>query len=309
MQDDDGCRAIEAALSVPPSVLAPDPLAKLSGLYIAYSHFLETQTSNKVKAYAQLQTALEQFGPAPLSPNPQDRIAGTWSGNVLMSENDHVRAIGITQKLGQLALEISTGATAHIYPASEDRSAPKSYFDAAEKYLSEALNAMLRLGLNVNGPQPPGSISGEDKAIRGSAGHGRVIVGKDVVLPEASVGEEDDGGGRVDIRGLGMTMEWLAEVYATKGEPAIAGQLLIQAISTLLPPQSTEQPPAKDRCQAALVSDPIWPCADMKAHVDRVITCHPPNDRFCDQGVKVLVSEIPSNRRSGPQGDWPHFSR
>ena len=73
---------------------------------------------------------------------------------------------------------------------------------------------------------------------------GAVVAGRDTLLPEGD-GEE----GRVDVRVLGMTMESLAEVYARRGQFALAGQLLIQAISTLLPPQSSQPPPIRDQCQ------------------------------------------------------------
>jgi hypothetical protein len=66
-------------------------------------------------------------------------------------------------------------------------------------------------------------------------------------LPEST--DESGEGGRVDKRGLGMTMEHLAEIYARKGQYDVAGQLLLQAVSTLLPPQSQQAPPVRDRCQ------------------------------------------------------------
>jgi hypothetical protein len=53
----------------------------------------------------------------------------------------------------------------------------------------------------------------------------------------------------VDKRGLGMTMEALAEVYTRKGRSDLAGQLLLQAVSTLLPPQSEQPPSLLDQCQ------------------------------------------------------------
>ncbi|BEJ13309.1 hypothetical protein CspHIS471_0304830 [Cutaneotrichosporon sp. HIS471] len=92
--------------------------------------------------------------------------------------------------------------------------------------------------------------TGAGAVVPGSKSSEPVIVGRDVRLPHDNEGDT----GRVNRRGLGMTMEALAEVYGRRGRPDLAGQLVLQAITTLLPPQAEEgsiQP--ADRCQAALL--------------------------------------------------------
>lgn len=236
-------RALIAALALPPSEFDPDPLLKLSGLYITYATLLE-EFNQKVEAYTTLRDALKHFGASPMSSDPSQRVSAPWAGNVPLTQEDHIRAIALSQKLGQLALILATGSKVYVYPV-DDEAGPKSYLDAAEKHLSDALTAMLHLGL---APAAPGSTD-ESK---------RVIAGRDVDLPASSgsalEGGVESAGGSVDRRGLGVTMEALAEVYSRKGEYGIAGNLLIQSISTLLPPGSKETPSIPDRCQAALVS-------------------------------------------------------
>jgi hypothetical protein len=124
-----------------------------------------------------------------------------------------------------------------------------SWDSAAETYLSGALTAMLRIGL---GSRPANAT-------------GPVVTGRDIVLPhdadpadKAGSGTEDDGAGRVNRRGLGMTMEALAAVYARQGRADLAAQLLVQAVSTVIPPQGS--PSLEDRCQAAMVGLNQVPC-------------------------------------------------
>jgi hypothetical protein len=202
--------------------------------------------NDRSAAYNILRDGLSQFGPSPLHTDASARIAGTWAGNRQLSREDHIRAIGLSQKLGHLALQSSTATRAQVYPA-EEGTGPKNWLDAAEKHLSDALTAMLHLGLSKAG----GTETTDGK-------QPKVIAGRDVDLPDgfaAPPGEEvvDIQGGSVDKRGLGVTMEALAEIYARKGEHGIAGNLLIQAISTLLPPKTEERPPIADQCQAAMV--------------------------------------------------------
>lgn len=250
------CRALEIALQLGPSALQPEPLLKISGIYVELANVLEIQRQ-RVSAFVELRTALEMFGPDPLRrpaalPLPEATAlgggpGGQWIGEgYRLTEKDHVRAIGLYQKLGQLALEVASSPTGSTYASTLGEGSTEQMFktwdDAAEYYLSSALTSMLHLGL-------PGSSSTPSTG-------GPVILGRDVSLPEALPNEnpEDvDQGGQVDKRGLGMTMESLSEVYARKGQYDMAGQLLLQAISLLLPPQSKETPPMRDRCQAAMV--------------------------------------------------------
>lgn len=221
-------RAIEAALALPATTLEPDPLLKLSGLYITMSSMFET-TYQPIKAFSSLREALPHFGEEALAKDTKYRISSPWTGSRPLSEEEHKRVIGITQKLGQMALQLSSTRVPPPFPVLEGKG-PKDWELAAEEYLSSALTAMLRLGLKP-------SKSG-----------GAAVAGRDVDLPEGAEGE-DETAGRVDKRGLGMTMEALAEVYARRGQHDLAGNLLLQAVSTLLPPQSKEPPAMRDRCQ------------------------------------------------------------
>lgn len=218
-------------------------MLKLSGIYITYATLLE-EINKRAEAYTVLREGLSHFGPSPMSTDPAARISGQWYGPSQIRQEDHIRAIGLSQKLGQLALMIATGPKAYVYPIQEG--GPTNYLDAAENHLSDALTAMLHLGL---APTP----EGEKK--------GRVIAGRDVNLPSDQIVKErpdeeqlESLGGSVDRKGLGVTMEALAEIYARKGQYGIAGNLLIQSISTLLPASKEEKPPIPDQCQAAMVS-------------------------------------------------------
>ena len=222
-------RAIQAALSMPSSALSPDPLLKVTGIYISLSSALEA-SGQTGKAFEALRKALELFGSDPFAVNPTLRTGTLWTGGANLSEAEHIRAIGLSQKLGQLALQISTSSIVQPYPARTHPDGPTSWSQAAETYLSSALTAMLRLGL----------------AARPASSTGPVVVGRDVDLPDSFFGDE---AGRVDKRGLGMTLASLSEVYARKGQLDLAGQLLLQAISTLLPPNPDEVPPIADQCQ------------------------------------------------------------
>lgn len=217
---------------MPSTSLEPDPLLKLSGLYITMSSMFET-TYQPIKAFSSLREALPHFGPEPLAKDPKYRIASTWAGSEPLTLEDHKRVIGISQKLGQMALQLSSTRVPPPFPVLESSKGPNGWDQAAEEYLSSALTSMLRLGM-----KPTTKVSG-----------GVAVAGRDVDLPAGPEGDMEDGGGRVDKRGLGMTMEALAEVYARRGQHDLAGNLLLQAVSTLLPPQSKEPPAMRDRCQ------------------------------------------------------------
>ncbi|KAK4686058.1 hypothetical protein P7C73_g4073, partial [Tremellales sp. Uapishka_1] len=201
-------KAIDAANLLPLSALEPDPLLKLSGLYSSLAAMLESQ-GQLVKAYVELTSAIDLFG----------------------DSNEDLRRIALSQKLGQLALDIASSPSPPSYPSLT--SSPSSWDSAAEHYLSSALTQMLKLGL-------------KDRQSKQDA---PVVTGKDVQLPETEAG--------ISRKGLGMTMEALSEVYARRGQYDLAGQLLIQSVSTLLPPGSKEPPPVTDRCQAALLMTTI----------------------------------------------------
>lgn len=252
-------RAITAATSISPLSLSPDPLLKLSGIYISLSSMLESK-GDLSRAYSTLSEALNHFGAEPLKAGASLR---GWAGTGLpegyaLTEADHVRAVGITQKLGHLAVQLSSDRKAPPFPLSPSASAsgsaltsdngalsnarkgPLTWLEAAEHHLSNALAAMLKLGLAAGRQATP------DQPI---------ILGRDLDLPEGqSLDNAVDEGdeeivGRVDKRGVGMTMEALSEVYARRGKYDLANQLLIQAISLLIPPTAKQAPPVRDRCQ------------------------------------------------------------
>lgn len=220
-------------MSIPATSLEPDPLLKLSGLYITMSSMFES-TYQPIKAFSSLREALPHFGEEPLAKDPKYRISSTWAGAAPLTDEEHKRVIGISQKLGQMALQLSSTRVPPPFPVLEGQRGPSGWEQAAEEYLSSALTSMLRLGMK---PGKPGSVA---------------VAGRDVDLPRGGEGDMEDGGGRVDKRGLGMTMEALAEVYARRGQYDLAGNLLLQAVSTLLPPGSKEPPPMRDRCQGEL---------------------------------------------------------
>ncbi|RXK41384.1 hypothetical protein M231_01289 [Tremella mesenterica] len=231
-------KAIDAALSLPTSSLEPNPLLKITGIYVTLSSMLESD-GQLVKSYIALREAFLLCGPRALEAD-YAMAPGQW-GQVAFEE--HRRAIGLAQRIGQLALHISTSRLPPAYPSYNETIATpttletqsiidkKSWDEAAEHFLEKALTAMLHLGLT-------------------SEGKNRVVVGRDINLPDSLPDDEDNG--RVDKRGLGITMESLAEVYAKKGRYDLAMQLILQAISILLPPQKQDVE-IKDQCQAALL--------------------------------------------------------
>ncbi|WWD16682.1 hypothetical protein CI109_101112 [Kwoniella shandongensis] len=242
--------ALFTALEIGPNELQPDPLLKISGIYVELANVLEIK-GQRVAAYTELDKALKMFGPDPLAPAYQRSSAKNGAGSdawigegYVLSEKDHIRSIGLSQKLGQLALEIASSSTQSFSTTSLGPKY-KTWDEAAESHLSSALTAMLHLGLNANTTAP------------GTGG--QVILGRDVNLPDSPEPTEEDSqeGGRVDKRGLGMTMESLSEVYARKKQFDMAAQLLLQATSLLLPPGSKETPPLRDRCQAAMLMTTI----------------------------------------------------
>ena len=207
-------------------------MLKLSGIYIVWSEVYKA-SHQPTKAYTALRDALNLFGEDPLASDQAARISGLWAGGFQLSREEHLRAIGLFQSLGQIALQNATSPTILPYPSS-GTNGPQTWDDAAEHYLSSALTAMLKLGL-VNRSTEPNQPNPQ------------IIVGRDIEFPENS--KLESGGGKVDTLGLGITMESLAEVYARKGQYDLSNQLLVQAISTLLPPTAGFTPPIRDQCQ------------------------------------------------------------
>lgn len=259
--------ALQACFALYPGDLDPDPLLKVSGIYITQATMLE-EAGYPLRAYVQLYKALRLFGPRPLAAVPPP--TGGWAGNHALSPAEIHRAIGLAQKLGSLAAGFGAMQNPPAYPAqalkevdesvgapensdteADTARTPATWNKAAEHFLSAALASMLRIGL------------GETKAYDGDraeaieqkgkfSGRRPVVAGRDVNLPH-----DDDAdveyGGKVNKRGLAITMETLSEVYARDDRYDLAGQLLLQTLSILIPPDSKDHP-TSDLCQAAQVS-------------------------------------------------------
>ena len=86
-------------------------MLKLSGIYATLSAMYES-LSRPVDAYTTLRTALQHFGPTALMEDYHQSIS--WAGSV--SSKDHLRAIGLSQKLGQMALSILQTRIPPPYP-------------------------------------------------------------------------------------------------------------------------------------------------------------------------------------------------
>ncbi|WWD08851.1 hypothetical protein V865_006965 [Kwoniella europaea PYCC6329] len=247
--------ALEVALTLGPSALEPEPLQKITGIYVELANVLELM-GQRVTAFEELRNAVDLLGPNPIR-QPGLEGSGEWIGqSYRLNDKDHIRAIGLYQKLGQISLDISNSTKAPSYtpPTSSEYeiSTPigkkvGNWNEASEYYLSSALTAMLKLGLTKS-PTPTIGTGNQDQ---------QVVLGRDVDLPSGEISEDADQGGSVDKRGLGMTMESLSEVYAKKGQYDLAAQLLLQAVSLLLPPGSQATPPVRDRCQAAMLMTTI----------------------------------------------------
>lgn len=259
--------ALKACYALHPGDLDPDPLLKVSGIYITQATMLE-EAGYPLRAYVQLYKALRLFGPRPLAAVPPP--TGGWAGNHALSPPEIHRAIGLAQKLGSLAAGFGAMRNPPAYPeqalrdvdeadgAPQDSATevdasrvPPNWNKAAEHFLSAALASMLRIGLGETKPYDGDAKEQIEKHGQFSA-RKPVIAGRDVVLPQD--GEDDiEYGGRVSRRGLGITMETLAEVYARDKRYDLAGQLLLQTLSILIPFDNPNHS-SSDLCQAAQVS-------------------------------------------------------
>lgn len=200
---------------------------------------MQEANGQEVKAFNTLSEAYGLFGETPLSATP-GTVEGWYTGS--LGVQDVTRAIGLAQKLGTLAAKFG-GMTAP--PPCKGTDSAKEWDLEAEKYLSGAVTAMLRMGLK------PKEESGKEGSERPAQ---PVVIGRDVQLPH-----EGDELARVNTKGLGMTMEALAEVYGRRGRPDLAGHLLLQAISAIMPPTVEEgQVPAGERCHGKFEWE--WVC-------------------------------------------------
>lgn len=201
-------RALDTALTLSPEALAPEPLLKLSGIAISLSSLLE-EAGQPSASYMVLLDAVRYFGVDSESPN--------WAGpDYRLTEKDEQRIIALHQKLGQLSLGIASDFSPPLYPSaanlttSDTSTTPQrtisKWDQAAEHHLSTALTSLLKLG------------SGGEAGF-GSDGK-QFVAGRDVAFAgdKDPVPEDGLGRGGVTKRGLGMTMEALAEVYAMQGK-------------------------------------------------------------------------------------------
>lgn len=173
-----------------------------------------------------------------MNADPIARLSGSWSKGSTLSLAEYVRVVLISQKLGRLAIDITTSSTIQPFPALSMPDSPKTWDQAAESHLSTALTAMLRMGLANRAPNSSQ----------------QVVVGRDV---NPTISNSPEEATLRDAQAIGVTMEMLSEVYGRQGKNDLAGQLLIQALSTLLPPQATETPPIADRCQGRSFVKPL----------------------------------------------------
>lgn len=258
--------ALQACYALYPGDLDPDPLLKVSGIYITQSAMLE-EAGYPLRAYVQLYKALRLFGPRPLAAVPPP--TGGWAGNHALSPAEIHRAIGLSQKLGSLAAGFGAMQNPPAYPTQatkevdasigipdSDSSAdtarkPEDWNMAAEHFLSGALASMLRIGLGEAAAYDGDRGEAIEKKGQFSGKRGPVVAGRDVVLPDDN-SDDVNYGGKVNKRGLAITMETLAEVYARDSRYDLAGQLLLQTLSILIPPDG--QHSSSDLCQAAQVS-------------------------------------------------------
>lgn len=200
-------RAIEASKTLPVDAFAPDPLLKITGIYISLSALLESigQHRRAIQVLQEALAFLDRYDPE------QNDVLPTTSNPVQFTLSDRTRSIGLAQKLGTLALHIadSTG---------KDQNA-----ELAEKYLTRALNAMIRLG--------SGDSLVDNKDTK--------LVGRDFDFPQEggkaqAQANTDVDGARLNMvtrKSMGITMEALADLYVRRGEHESVTIFRIIAIS------------------------------------------------------------------------------
>lgn len=199
--------ALDTALTLSPEAFGEDPILKLSGIAISLSSLLE-EAGQPSASYMILLDALRYYG--------VDAESTCWAGPAYrLTEKDEQRIIALHQKLGQLSLGIASDFAPPLYPAaaklvsSTTSTTPQreitKWDQAAEHHLSTALTTLLKLGAGARDDVAVDKqfIAGRDTAFKGDS----------EALPEDGLGR-----GGVTKRGLGMTMEALAEVFAMQGK-------------------------------------------------------------------------------------------
>lgn len=176
-------RAIETSKTLPLEAFAPEPLLKVTGIYISLSALLESvgQHRRAMQVMQEGLAFLDRYDPERGGPGGEFTLA------------DRTRSIGLAQKIGTLALHVA------------DSTGKDQHGQLAEAYLTRALEAMIKLGGGA-GVEPGGDAK---------------LVGRDFQFPQQGEGSEDVDGARLNTvtrKSMGMTMEALADLYVRRGE-------------------------------------------------------------------------------------------
>ncbi|KIJ15948.1 hypothetical protein PAXINDRAFT_180535 [Paxillus involutus ATCC 200175] len=207
-------RAYQTALSLPPSVLSPDPYLKLSGIAAVLAEVAPEQ-----QAKAVLQRVWDKGGtfksPTLSADGSETSPAAdpnqvSWASYSLTDE-ECLRRVAVACKLAELCSERS---------------------EEEEKWLVWGVEEVLRLA------------GAQTKATGGVRADDPDASSRPVVLAEL---ELPPWMRKVD---LGAPLAALGALYARKGNVEYAMPLYLQAISLLLPPKM-ENVSIEDRCQAA----------------------------------------------------------
>src|SRR3954471_3819450 len=97
-------RALEIAHELPMSALEPDPLLKLTGISISLSALLESngQIGPSFKVLSEALAMMDRHKNGNVRPDTLEaQTFHRWT------EQDRIRAIGLSQKLGSLAIMLS----------------------------------------------------------------------------------------------------------------------------------------------------------------------------------------------------------
>jgi len=237
-------KALEIAHELPMSALEPDPLLKLTGISISLSALLESngQIGPSFKVLSEALAMMDRHKNGNVRPATLEaQTFHRWT------EQDRIRAIGLSQKLGSLAIMLS-------------RRNGDEYDKLAETYLVRALQEMISMASITSASQSKDGtrVVGRDFTFNGDDD---TDSSNDPATPTDSI-----GGGKITRKGMGKTMEALADLYARRGQFDAANPLYVQAITTLLPSGggSDEETAAQRRkatpadiCQAATLMNTL----------------------------------------------------
>jgi hypothetical protein len=186
-------RTLEIAHTLPISAFEPEPLLKLTGLSISLAALLESngQATQSFKVLSDALEFLDRHRAQAGTSMSMSTSTSQWT------DKDRIRVIGLAQKLGSLALQLSTRTG-------------DEYDVLAETYLVRALEDIIKFA-NVSSPDADSEVK---------------VVGRDFKFADDSDeaidkrGDEPMGsiGGKVTRKGMGKTMEALADLYAKRGQ-------------------------------------------------------------------------------------------